>query len=203
METKLCSRCKKEYEATSEFFSRCKITKDGFQSWCKPCSKEVSRIRFKRLYQNDPEFRIRDNSKSREKQRVLRSNPEYRERQRQDGKKRRESPIYRELESKKYQERSKTEHFKSLRRAASHRRRAKEKGADGTHNAIDVELQYKAQKGLCWHCGIELVGKYEVDHLVPLDRGGTNWPNNIVCSCQKCNRSKGKKLVQEWNNKLI
>ena len=88
-------------------------------------------------------------------------------------------------------------------REAKRRRRAKRLGAEGTHNTSDIVLQYKSQKGKCWHCGKELEGKFEVDHLIPLDKGGSDWPSNLVCSCQRCNRSKSNKLLSEWNGKMF
>jgi 5-methylcytosine-specific restriction endonuclease McrA len=38
----------------------------------------------------------------------------------------------------------------------------------------------------------------EMDHLVPISRGGTNARDNLVLACFACNRSKGGKLLAEW-----
>lgn len=39
----------------------------------------------------------------------------------------------------------------------------------------------------------------ELDHAIPVSRGGGNWPANIYPACLKCNRSKhDKKLHSEW-----
>jgi 5-methylcytosine-specific restriction endonuclease McrA len=82
-------------------------------------------------------------------------------------------------------------------------RRARELQAAGSFTAQDILIAYRAQKGRCWHCG-KLVGDdFHDDHLIPLKRGGSNWPNNIVISCPVCNLSKGSKLTQEWNGKLF
>ena len=37
---KTCSKCKKEYPVTEEYFSKNIRCKDGFDSWCKGCYKE-------------------------------------------------------------------------------------------------------------------------------------------------------------------
>lgn len=220
MDEKECAKCKKKHPPTLEFFSACKQTKDKLQSWCRVCVREAnqdrlknpfnrnehnkrSRERMKDRYATDLAFRQKDNERSRETGRVKRGDPVYRETQNQKGRERRANPEYKEKEREKQRERSQTEHYKSIRRAASHRRRAKIKGAEGTHTAADIDLQYRSQNGKCWHCGIELNGKFHVDHLTPLDRGGTNWPNNLVCSCAKCNQTKGRKLTHEWNGKLL
>jgi 5-methylcytosine-specific restriction endonuclease McrA len=89
------------------------------------------------------------------------------------------------------------------RRVQSHRRRARKLENDGTHTAADIQAQYKSQKGRCWYCGKKVGDKYEVDHRVPLSRGGSNAPENLVIACQFCNRSKGAKLVHEWSDRLL
>jgi 5-methylcytosine-specific restriction endonuclease McrA len=35
--------------------------------------------------------------------------------------------------------------------------------------------------------------------VIPLDRGGSNGPENIVIACPECNHSKHNKLPHEWN----
>jgi hypothetical protein len=85
----------------------------------------------------------------------------------------------------------------------SHRRRARKLAAGGEFTAADIELQYRSQKGKCWHCGKPLGDDYHCDHLYPLDRGGTNAANNIVLACPFCNLSKGSKPTWEWNGRLF
>lgn len=82
-------------------------------------------------------------------------------------------------------------------------RKIRMKGAGGTHTTEDIRRQYDSQKGRCWWCGKKVGKKYHVDHNIPLARGGTNDPRNIVISCPKCNMSKGKKLPQEWIGRLL
>lgn len=40
METKICTKCNKEYPATSEYFYVCRTAKDGLRSICKVCDKK-------------------------------------------------------------------------------------------------------------------------------------------------------------------
>jgi len=44
---KKCTRCGKEYPATSEFFTKNKNTKDKLSGWCKNCFRETYRTRYK------------------------------------------------------------------------------------------------------------------------------------------------------------
>jgi len=77
-----------------------------------------------------------------------------------------------------------------------HRRRTRKRNAEGSFNAADIERQRKAQKSKCYYCGQK--AKLTVEHLVPLARGGTNWPDNIVLACGPCNFSKQDKLPHEY-----
>lgn len=89
------------------------------------------------------------------------------------------------------------------RRANANKRRFAKK-TRGSFTAADIQLQLRSQLNKCWHCGAEIVGnKYHADHLIPLARGGSNAPENIVISCPTCNLSKGAKLPQEWNGRLF
>lgn len=94
-----------------------------------------------------------------------------------------------------------------LQKVKSHqnyyKRQALIKANGGRHSKRDIERQYCSQKGKCWHCGKPLNNKFHVDHLIPLSRGGTDFSNNIVCSCSECNLSKNNKLCSEWNGRLF
>lgn len=39
------------------------------------------------------------------------------------------------------------------------------------------------------------------DHVIPLSRGGTNDPDNLVCACVPCNSSKADRLLSEWKGR--
>jgi len=80
-------------------------------------------------------------------------------------------------------------------------RRARKLNASGSFTATDIDIQYQKQGGLCWWCGKELHNKYHIDHVIPLSRGGSNYPENLVCACAHCNLSKGSKLPGEWQGK--
>lgn len=79
------------------------------------------------------------------------------------------------------------------------RQRARQFNAKGTHTKEDIERQYAAQKGQCYFCRRDVGDGYEVEHLVPLSRGGTDDPSNLVIACPDCNRQKGTKLPHEWS----
>ena len=82
---------------------------------------------------------------------------------------------------------------KEMRKVNSHRRRARLQAAEGSHDANDIKKIYTAQKGKCACCRKMVGDDYHVDHITPLSRGGSNWPDNIQILCAPCNLSKGAK----------
>ena len=85
---------------------------------------------------------------------------------------------------------------------SKHRRRAKQHGSQGSFDRWDVEIRRAKQGDRCHYCGekLELFGprKFQVDHFIPLSRGGTNYMNNLVIACPDCNREKADKLPWEF-----
>lgn len=83
--------------------------------------------------------------------------------------------------------------------ANAHRRRARSKNAEGFFEKEDIENMMLLQNYLCNACGISLEKiKWEIDHIMPLILGGSNWPDNLQILCMPCNRSKSGKHPDEW-----
>jgi 5-methylcytosine-specific restriction endonuclease McrA len=53
----------------------------------------------------------------------------------------------------------------------------------------------KILRSPCVYCGCK--GE-QVDHIIPLSRGGTHSIGNLASSCARCNLSKNNKFVTEW-----
>lgn len=53
---------------------------------------------------------------------------------------------------------------------------------------------------VCAYCGCES-GPHEIDHIVPVKRGGTNDPDNLCVACRPCNISKSDLLLSEWKGR--
>lgn len=49
----------------------------------------------------------------------------------------------------------------------------------------------------CHYCG-DRFGPWEVDHVRPVARGGTNDEGNLVPACEACNTQKRAMLLHEW-----
>ena len=50
--------------------------------------------------------------------------------------------------------------------------------------------------GQCLACGSK--DNLQVDHILPVSRGGTNELDNLQMLCQRCNGSKHNKTMEEW-----
>lgn len=53
----------------------------------------------------------------------------------------------------------------------------------------------------CQYCGRHDPGG-EVDHVLPLSRGGPDTLENLVWACRECNAQKGDMTPREWLKKL-
>ena len=78
------------------------------------------------------------------------------------------------------------------------RRRSAQKNAPGHFTKADLAAQFEKQEGKCFYCHEDLQGVGTIDHYVPLSKGGTNWPCNIVLACWPCNNRKRAKLPSEF-----
>ena len=77
------------------------------------------------------------------------------------------------------------------RRVHVENRRARKGGGKLSIGITDKLL--KLQKGKCACCGKPLVGKYHLDHILPLALGGANEDGNIQLLTARCNTQKSAK----------
>ena len=61
--------------------------------------------------------------------------------------------------------------------------------------ALQKRYVASQQQWKCQHCHQLLDESYEVDHIKPLFRGGSNETGNLQALCRNCH---GKKTVQDW-----
>jgi len=87
----------------------------------------------------------------------------------------------------------------AVRRAVAHRRRAREVRG-GSFTAAEWNALVQAYRGLCAYCGA--AGAVQVDHRIPLSRGGTNTIDNILPACRRCNCRKASMTEKEFRARL-
>lgn len=95
-------------------------------------------------------------------------------------------------------------------KAGYQNRRMRHKAKGESYKVTDslIASIWHKQKGLCLICRISIgespkdTSKYEVDHIWPVSKGGTNEAHNLQCLCRPCNRSKAAKLPHEYAQQL-
>lgn len=75
--------------------------------------------------------------------------------------------------------------------ASVNARRVKKRGAAGNYTKGDIDAILVRQGGICASCGSDQ--RLEVDHIVPISKGGSNWPENLQVLCRGCNARKSSK----------
>lgn len=183
--TKQCIRCG-ETKPLDEGFPRNRRRKDGRDSVCRECHRIANAI-------------YRSSHAEHEKLRQAKYRAENPEKRR--------GSLARWVKANP--ERSKALHdafleahpgYERLTRA---RRRARLANADGSHTIEDIQKQYVRQHGRCYYCGKDVGEKYHVDHVMPLAKGGSNGPENLVIACPQCNHQKKDKLPVDFCGRLL
>ncbi len=222
---KKCSKCQIEKEE-SLFFNR-SDSKDGLTGQCKECKTKVNskwisenldkvrlykvehakgRIEAKRIKnqewkRNNPEKVVArrkiDSARNyaREKVRLEEGDLELRLYKRRIGVAhyhRHKDEISRELKLKR--ERNPIQFF-----IKSNRDRAVRKLIEGRFTKEEYIKVLKHQSFKCFYCETPLKKRQtHTDHFVPIFKGGKNYIDNVVISCQRCNCSKQEKDPVEY-----
>ena len=224
---KQCSMCKEWKPATNEIFGNRKQVALGLNSLCKSCDTKRSRKWRKANPERKKETcrKWREENSERAKESVRKWRKENRERHNESNRKWREANRERAKEyNRKWRESNQEWHKKNSRKwreknperakeyvrkwrkenpekvvAKGQKRRALKANADGTATAEQIKARFQYHENSCYYCGDNESGLH-VEHRIPLSRGGSNWPSNLVPACPTCNLSKGTKTEKEFIN---
>lgn len=89
------------------------------------------------------------------------------------------------------------ESYRLYHRSKSKRRKAQQRGSTALMLSPDqlwrrwVEFDHR-----CAYCGTG--GDLQVEHVMPISKGGEHHLGNVVPACQRCNFSKGKADAEQW-----
>ena len=87
--------------------------------------------------------------------------------------------------------------FRLYHRSKSKRRKAQERGSRAIMLSPDKLWRRWVQFGHeCAYCGAN--GDLQVEHVIPISKGGEHHLGNIVPACQRCNFSKGRANAEQW-----
>lgn len=169
---KTCSGCGQAKDREEFSFNR--KSKDGRQCVCRVCANE----RFKRWRSENI-----DEARRASRERYHASPEKFIARVKRYAQ---ENPHVNRAARQRWKERHPEKH-KAAAFNTGARRRAK--------TAVGVKLAELSaweakQKKHCYWCGAKCLRDYEIDHYVPLSKGGEHKLSNLVISCGPCNRKK-------------
>ena len=156
---------------------------------------------------NDPEFKSRDLETRR---RWSKNHPEF-ERAR-SARRRKENPEYikavlkksnqkhkdKRRERRKQWRKNNPEKYLPQMRADVKKRKARKKGAKISDFTAKQWTEMKeCYHNCCFYCGNQ-PEQLEMEHMIPLSKGGDHTSSNIVPACQRCNLLKGTKTFWEF-----
>lgn len=211
-EVKTCSKCC-EAKPRDQFPPR-KQSPDGLHCWCRECNRSYLREYY--LKNRPPLTReiaeIKDGKKVCHKCGVNKHLSEFHRQASGPGGRRTTCKACRKIEHRENPEPARLRVARARSKNPEYMRGWREANATrvAVHHLVrqrrqsstlGVSLDYlevvitKLRDEPCWYCGS---AGGEVDHVVPLSRGGLHHPSNFAPCCRSCNASKGNKLVGEW-----
>lgn len=182
METQVCNKCGKEKPLTDYYFRSDNKT---YRKDCKDCFKQAKAER-----ESKPGIK------------ELRALKERERRAKDDGTINAKAREYHRSEHSKNVSRkwikSNTDKIRNYNRTQRARRKFALL-ADESATTQEVKAWIDSQNPICAYCSIELSeNQIQLDHIIPLSKGGLHTIDNFAISCKSCNCSKGNKTLDEF-----
>jgi 5-methylcytosine-specific restriction endonuclease McrA len=193
-QTKICTQCKEE-KSFSDFYIKVGSS-GGVNSVCKDC-----------IIQNSAEYRLKNPSiiieyRAKNKEVLNKKAKEYRENNRERAT--RSHREYRRRNIEHFREYYKHKYRKNptYTKVLSALGRSRRKNAEGCFTTKDISILLQKQQGMCVYCNCDIAEVYHIDHIMPLSKGGTNWPDNLQLLCPTCNLRKNAKLPEVYEAEI-
>lgn len=210
--TKRCTGCG-EIKSIEDFYRAVNGCRHGRKPRCKRCSNADARAWERADRAANPEKhraanRRKDSDPERKRQRNERArwrrknDAEYAERKRAQGRARTRPPRT-PTEIERGRETALAWYYSNYERAtANNRRQVRERRArmlEAFVEHIDDLVVLERYDGVCGICGEDVDPlAFEVDHIIPLSRGGGHSYANVQPAHRSCNRSKHARLPEEY-----
>lgn len=203
-EYKTCTKCGQTFPLDLDhFFYRKK--EQCFYNWCKKCHNAICLRNKNAKREQYLERRRQRYSENKEVYRGHRMKYYYAHRDSENERNKKwisANRNRRRLQRREYMRKWRSENpEKDKVRSESYR--ARKANALGAHCAEDIKKIYEQQGGRCWYCQTPVGSKYHIDHRIPLSKGGSNNPNNLVVACQSCNCRKQGRMPHEFCGRLL
>lgn len=176
--TKVCTECK--LEKPVEDFPERSDRKGKRHAKCNKCYTEHRRRQNNESYDRNKPKRVQEarDKRAENPEHYLQKHKEYEERRREDPVRQREWQLYQNL--------------------FAHNRRLQEKEAKGFCTVEQWKARIDVYGHRCYICKCDYdalpSNEQTIEHVIPISKGGTNWPANLRPACLSCNLSKWAKL---------
>jgi len=174
-----CCKCLGEFDES--FFYNDKSKPSGKRPRCKECDKLARNKEKRREYEKQYWDKRRDERRAI----IIRSHNK--------------NSIHHKEVRKKY---LKTEKGIEMHRRQTQKRYALKKMA--FLEDVNPKDVFDSQGGVCYLClGVFEFKDMELDHVIPISKGGKHCKSNCKMACKHCNRSKGAKLPEEMIYQMV
>lgn len=195
-----CFKCGCTKPETPDFFPKHKQMRKGLLNKCKICDRLDHRAHYQRNKarhsERCAEWRRNNPERKRAGEKAWRE--ANKERKRQVDLAWKAANLDRVRRNWKRWREENRERYNEIQRVGRQTRLALLAEAEGTFTAAEITRMYVDQGGLCAYCERELDNEFDIDHMMPLSRGGRNDWTNLALACVFCNRSKHAKTVLEF-----
>lgn len=186
--------------------THCGVVNRNSKGECRPCRNvtirkynEVPSVKEKKA-ESDRRWRSENTERKSATDKKWRDNNKERKRKTARAWEIRNADEIREKKQKYFQETK--EISRPFRRVNASNRRAKKKSNGGTIPTYTLSMLLMLYGNLCNVCG-DVMGKIEIDHVVPIDKGGKHELTNLQLLCPDCNRRKSNKLINKFANDIL
>lgn len=180
METKICSKCKEEKFIND--FGKNKRKSDGLEPRCRECVNTASRER----YAKDPQKKIAQTRK------YHLEHPEWSKQQLRKHHEANAAIRYERQKLRLQDPEKRAKARESSRRSEARRRAIKRAGVADFISVQQVTSLIKDFNNQCYICLAEFndIIELQLDHFMPIAKGGQHTLENIKPACADCNRRK-------------
>jgi 5-methylcytosine-specific restriction endonuclease McrA len=174
----------------------------GRRSHCKVCTNSRDMTEYRRNYDaaHAEEIRLRKQKYYLEnKERIDQQHRDYYETNKETTLERQRAAYVKN--PRLYLDRSKAWELthRDVRRAIGANRRARKKENGGAFTPEELIAMRAAQAGICVYCLFQYdPDELTIDHIIPITHGGPHEATNICLACEKCNKSKNNRTLEQW-----